>query len=661
MNFLRSRRFSASSKDKNNLQTFVKKRGSSLEMLNDATIQWSGWIKKAGENHNNWLDNWKDRYAKVFYSDSNKFSTILSYFATDAVGAKEKGRLKLSETITYYCQELNKLPTIFLVLPKRTWIFSFQTIVLLDNFVTNCLSGIRQGVQVKEGWLSLSKKKRYIVVLDTGIVLVFRQENKVGYETCYDITQTSNIDSDSTNVDQHDLMLTFNEYERSLYKLEMKKKEQNYLEESIEKLHKALTKKRKKLNATLQRQQEPDYVITKVDQEEREEAETKYAKYANKMETKQLQMNRLNCEIKRLEQAIVDSKGKQTVVHVWSMLTMKDSGFAGYLLGPKAELSSWLMALEDCRHLSSSGRGRANSAGANKGSNKGDSSGGNGRNSAMGSISGGGGGGSSSCGGHSRNNSASATISGGSGITKRSSHVSRRKKKHHKREEEEVVKDPITQVVAEEEMVVEESVRREKKKIPEVLPEGWASAEAVHPKNKNKQAYFFRQGTVDGKSATWEMPTESFEEHKQQQEKSISEKEMRRMSFEGKKLLQAMGLDDGGTSSSSKEASSSMYPGQKSTGSSKEAYDEAQKWSKDKSLRTMLLTVHQLSYLVSEPMLDPTVNDDPEVEMKKITKAYRKTIRLLHPDRTMRRNDVCEYEKSLASAIFTLLKSKMSS
>ena len=57
---------------------------------------------------------------------------------------------------------------------------------------------------------------------------------------------------------------------------------------------------------------------------------------------------------------------------------------------------------------------------------------------------------------------------------------------------------------------------------------------------------------------------------------------------------------------------------------------------------------------------DARMNNDPEVEMKNITKAYRKTIRLLHPDRTTRRRDVSEYEKLLGSTLFALLKDKMS-
>ena len=126
---------------------------------------------------------------------------------------------------------------------------------------------------------------------------------------------------------------------------------------------------------------------------------------------------------------------------------------------------------------------------------------------------------------------------------------------------------------------------------------------------------------------------------------------LRRLSHEGKKLLSQLSQDD----------TSSMFPGQKCHGTSKDASKEASQWARGKTLRVMLLTMHEISYLIKEPMLsDARMNNDPEVEMKNITKAYRKTIRLLHPDRTTRRRDVSEYEKLLGSTLFALLKDKMS-
>ena len=74
----------------------------------------------------------------------------------------------------------------------------------------------------------------------------------------------------------------------------------------------------------------------------------------------------------------------------------------------------------------------------------------------------------------------------------------------------------------------------------------------------------------------------------------------------------------------------------------------------------MLQTIHLISYLVKEPMLsNEKMHDDPDIELAKVQKSYRKTIRLVHPDRTMRRTDVSEYEKLLGSALFTLLKGAM--
>lgn len=55
-------------------------------------------------------------------------------------------------------------------------------------------------------------------------------------------------------------------------------------------------------------------------------------------------MQELNHELKKLESVMATSKDEQVVVHRWFL---DDRG--GYLLGPKAELSSWLIALEDSR------------------------------------------------------------------------------------------------------------------------------------------------------------------------------------------------------------------------------------------------------------------------------------------------------------------------
>ena len=114
------------------------------------------------------------------------------------------------------------------------------------------------------------------------------------------------------------------------------------------------------------------------------------------------------------------------------------------------------------------------------------------------------------------------------------------------------------------------------------------------------------------------------------------------------------------TGANASDDASVKYPNQKN-GTSREASDEATEWSQNKTLSEMLQHIHEISYLISEQMLQKNeVNyDDPELMLANIQKSYRKSIRQLHPDRTTRRKDVNNYEKALGSSLFSILKEKM--
>jgi hypothetical protein len=674
-------------------------------------IVWEGWLKKASENHTNW----KERYAKVYFTDALRTQSALSYYTTDKVDTKEKGHLLLTDTITYYCCEINDLPTVLLILPTRTWIFSFTSSVLMDAFCTHSLQLMPQGKPIKEGFMKLGKRKQYVIVLSTGYALLFRTKQCFDYEDCFNLTTVSSVETDSNqNSTEHRLILTTNPYETTMARHEKKVQDKEELRIAMDKLKVTLNKKVRKFSELQQQESEDAQVVHSLDKSLNnpmgddlklsQAAEKNMNKYLKKWDQKTVAMKMLHKEITGLEKNMVEYKKNAKIEkHTWNLLSLKDSGFMGYLLGPKAELSSWLLALEDSRNGTTSGSGGHGGGGHRRGGHGG------------GGHSGGGSHGGGSHGGGSRKEkrdkdkkdshlgeteNGRESFSGGSGKRSKGnpSKARRKTKHHHKREENEVVEDAIRKEQEElekqqkrerkkqlekqkqredrkhqekqqqrkkQQQQEKEARQRHKEEEEEVLPQGWNSSEAVHPSTQKKQSYFFHQESTEGNSATWEKPTEPYRRPAQQPQqpqqtqqpqqsqqppkKSIDPlMSLRRLSHEGKKLL-------------SQHDTSSMFPGQKCHGTSKDASKEASQWARGKTLRVMLLTMHEISYLIKEPMLsDARMNNDPEVEMKNITKAYRKTIRLLHPDRTTRRRDVSEYEKLLGSTLFALLKDKMS-
>ena len=87
-------------------------------------------------------------------------------------------------------------------------------------------------------------------------------------------------------------------------------------------------------------------------------AEKNMNKYLKRWDQKTVAMKMLQKEITGLEKNMVEyEKNAKIEKHAWNLLNLKDSGFTGYLLGPKAELSSWLLALEDSRNGTASGNG----------------------------------------------------------------------------------------------------------------------------------------------------------------------------------------------------------------------------------------------------------------------------------------------------------------
>ena len=66
---------------------------------------------------------------------------------------------------------------------------------------------------------------------------------------------------------------------------------------------------------------------------------------------------------------------------------------------------------------------------------------------------------------------------------------------------------------------------------------------------------------------------------------------------------------------------------------------------------TMLVSLHHAVNIVRKPLLKATIYDDADKKLRKINKAYRKAILLLHPDRT---RDAQIYDKLLAAEIFAL-------
>ena len=591
---------------------------------------YEGWMTKAGANYSNW----RERYARVFREDNQQL--ILAYYPSES-STKEKGRLLLSQTLTYFCCSVNNHATVYIILPARTWIFSYKTEKLRTMFVDICLDKSNEGRVVKDGWLSHpstpqsvlggmmsgmmkgnSGFRRHCVILDSGFVLQ-HTKHYGGYVGAFDVRATSSIVAKEEG-GLYSLILTCDPFEVALAAYVEKKDDMARLEANLAKLE----SKGDKLKRIFSQQD--------VSAGKQETSEKNYKKYMKRWNATTTALSELNQELLQLEDVMAKSKDEQVTTQVWHLLSEVQGG-AGYLLGPKAELSSWLLALEDSR---------------------------DGTNNSM-PI------------GRSKRTSTKSKSKSVDKNTKRSetsegSRLHRKRNKHKREKREKRAKKSPTLMEDNNEDNEEDNEDIGSVDISGSLPDGWGSAEFVHPKTKKRQSYFFHQASTGGTSTTWERPTESYqmpaETKKETNTSTTSETSAetsaenqskqyrsRRLSKEGRTLFkQSINLEESG----------GIFSGQKCGGTSREASKEAEEWSNGKTLREMLLKIHHMSYLVKEPVLsNGKMDDDPEVELKRVQKSYRKAIRQLHPDRTCNRDDVSDYEKSLGSSLFSLLKGKM--
>ena len=257
---------------------------------------------------------------------------------------------------------------------------------------------------------------------------------------------------------------------------EKKVQDKEELRIAMDKLKVTLNKKVRKFSELQQQESEDAQVVHSLDKSLNnpmgddlklsQAAEKNMNKYLKKWDQKTVAMKMLHKEITGLEKNMVEYKKNAKIEkHTWNLLSLKDSGFMGYLLGPKAELSSWLLALEDSRNGTTSGSGGHGGGGHRRGGHGG------------GGHSGGGSHGGGSHGGGSRKEkrdkdkkdshlgeteNGRESFSGGSGKRSKGnpSKARRKTKHHHKREENEVVEDAIRK----EQEELEKQQQRERKK-----------------------------------------------------------------------------------------------------------------------------------------------------------------------------------------------------
>ena len=597
-------------------------------------------MSKAAEAHNNW----KDRFIRVISSKSTPSNLTLAYFTSDKE-SKEKGHFILTDAKTYYCcEKSSRGPTLFIICENRTWIFAFPTEDQRSSFTGACFDKKPSSV-IKEGWLSIpssqpgssmfgsvlnrmqtrgaAARQRYFVVLNSGYVVIFKTDTHDGYEDICNLRFTSSI---VTSSPVHSIVLTFDPsvmlHAHLQEKVELKKV-----------LTRDLTGLEKKGNK-LKRQ----FSTKDLSNEKRETSEKNYKKYMRRWNRMTAEINEVEIKIATLEEQLTSLKHDKLSIQVWNLLT-EEQGGTGYLLGPAAELSSWLLAFEDARDETTQSQPSS----------------------------------------HHRTSS-----SGNSRKTKlrKKTPVIRERRKQHKhiREGSSGMDSNARRGRNRDDFVASDHEETpegeseggvvEEKEEEAPLPSGWAETEYRDPKTNEKKKYYFRQASENNTSTTWDRPTVEAESSGVQRgeaeeveagaEENVSgndddlRRRSRALSQQGKNLLfKSMSIED-----DTKE--DQQFPSQKCGGSGREATAEANEWSKGKTLRTMLQTIHLISYLVKEPMLsNEKMHDDPDIELAKVQKSYRKTIRLVHPDRTMRRTDVSEYEKLLGSALFTLLKGAM--
>lgn len=161
----------------------------------------------------------------------------------------------------------------------------------------------------------------------------------------------------------------------------------------------------------------------------------------------------------------------------------------------------------------------------------------------------------------------------------------------------------------------------------ENLPSGWASAECTDAQTGHSRKYYFRQDTTEGKSTTWERPTEPAS-------RASAGRRLFRSSFDA-------------------DAAEIDVP---AAVADVDVHDLVVQWSSEKDLREMLADVHTICPMLDSALLPEDIHPDPEVELKRIEKAYRKAIRRLHPDRMQSQSEWTELEMRLGTALFMVLK-----
>ena len=319
-------------------------------------------MTKAAEAHNNW----KDRFIRVISSKSTPSNLTLAYFTSDKE-SKEKGRFVLTDAKAYYCcEKSSRGPTLFIICENRTWIFAFPTEDQRSSFTEACFDKKTSNV-IKEGWLSIpssqpgssmfgsvlnrvqtrgaAARQRYFVVLNSGYVMIFKTDTHGGYEDICNLRFTSSIvtNDDKQQRQHHDasspvhsIVLTFDPSAMLLVHLQEKVELKKVLTSDLTGLEKKGNK--------LKRQ----FSTKDLSNEKRETSEKNYKKYMRRWNRMTAEINEVEIKTAALEEQLALLKNDKLSIQVWNLLTAEQGG-TGYLLGPAAELSSWLLAFEDAR------------------------------------------------------------------------------------------------------------------------------------------------------------------------------------------------------------------------------------------------------------------------------------------------------------------------
>ena len=541
-----------------------------------------------------------------------------------------------------------------------------------------CPQNISAGsAAVKEGWLNpspgsiikgLSQSRKYCIFLDSGFLLIFRggPPNLCGFEEVVAIrdadrieavepgaeprnVRTDSISQTNSNVsgvasaalasflseddsDTFGFHIVFDNL--ALWEKKVVEAEEEYTAsvESAQKVKQRLAKLEKhsdKIKAALAKKE----TLSERKREKVEKAYSSYVKKLSLLNQEQSHINNAAEGIKDRRQRALDKvtelrkPGSEEVMVVRRFVLLGSKG-GGYLLGPRAEMSSWLLSFADVRNsLNDDEKVLKSRASPSRKCDTGSASNG----------------------------------------SRRKNKNDKRRRPRHKREERKSVNNA-------------DSAADEEPSAPStepVLPEGWVEAESNIPdpsRPGKRQSYFYRQGTEEGRSSTWDRPTVPASDWKPEQEPSQDQatKSREGLSANGTNLFRRSmsNAEDEGESATSdsaaaaQAAASSMletkFPGQKTEGSQKTAFEEASEWANGKSMRDMMCNLHEITAFIPRQLMRPDMHPDPEAELAKVEKAYRKAIRTLHPDRSARKEQYSQYEKWLAAALFSVIKETMS-